>query len=101
MNNVFSNLSSILTYDSSGQVDYLDKLDAFEEAYATVEQDAGYILLQNKQDRSFRAGLRLAGWRPESDPQAQAVEWYEMDFEYAQTPVCQPESSLNAHILTL
>ena len=87
MANHFTNLSSLLTYDPSGEVDYLGKVDAFEEAYAAVEMDAGYILVDNKQDRSFRAGLKLAGWNPEGDPQAQAVEWYEMDYEYAQTPV--------------
>ena len=38
------------------------------------------------QDRSFRAALRIAGWNPVNDYHAQAAEWYELDFEYAQTP---------------
>ncbi|KAL9612346.1 MAG: hypothetical protein Q9167_003033 [Letrouitia subvulpina] len=84
--NHFTNLSSLLTYDSHGPVDYLAKLDAFEEAYALVEYDAGTILSENLQDRSFRSGLNLAGWKPQGDLQAQAIEWYEMDYEYAQTP---------------
>ena len=87
MKNFFTNLSSLLTYDQSGPVDYLDKLDTFEEAYAAVESDAGFILVENFQDRSFRSALNLAGWKPQGDPQAQAIEWYEMDYEYAQTPV--------------
>lgn len=87
MKSTFSNFSSLLTYDQSGPVDYLDKLDAFEEAYAAVESDAGFILVENFQDRSFRSGLNLAGWRPQGDPQAQAMEWWEMDFEYANTPI--------------
>ena len=87
MKNHFSNFSSPLTYDTNGPVDYLDQLDTFGDAYSIVEQDAGNILLENLQDRSFRAALNLAGWRPIGDPQAQAVEWYQMDYEYAQTPV--------------
>ena len=85
--NYFSNFSSLLTYDTNGAVDYLDKLDTFGISYSIVEQDAGTILLENLQDRSFRAALNLAGWTPTGDPQAQAVEWYQMDYEYAQTPV--------------
>lgn len=83
----FSNLSSIQTYSENGQVDYLAKLDDFEEGYAYVELDSGMILSENLQDRSFRAGLNLAGYKPGLDPEASAWEWYSMDFEYAQTPV--------------
>lgn len=57
------------------------------DAYSIIEQDAGNILLENLQDRSFRAALSLAGWRPMGDAQAQAVEWDQLDSEYAQTPV--------------
>jgi polyamine oxidase len=62
-------------------------MDAFEEGYAYVELDSGIILSENLQDRSFRAGLNLAGYKPRLDPKASAWEWYSMDFEYAQTPV--------------
>ncbi len=67
MKNYYSNFSSLLTYDMNGPVDYLDKLDTFGDTYSIVEQDAGNILLQNLQDRSFRAALNLAGWRPIGD----------------------------------
>ena len=87
MTNFFTNLSSLLTYDESGPVDYLDKVDDFEDAYAAVESDAGFILVDNFQDKSFRSALNLAGWKPQGKPHEQAVEWYEMDYEYAQTPV--------------
>jgi len=30
--------------------------------------------------------LSLAGWKPGKDPQAQAAEWFQFDFEYAYTP---------------
>ena len=63
------------------------KLDDFDAGYGTVEYDSGVILSENLQDRSFRAGLQLAGYNPIGDAEAQAWEWYEMDFEYAQTPV--------------
>lgn len=51
-----------------------------------MEQDAGYILTYNLQDRSVRSGLSLAGWKPGPDPQAQAVEWWEFDWEYGYNP---------------
>lgn len=52
-----------------------------------MEKDAGLILSKKLQDRSFRAGLNLAGDKPVLDAEASALEWYSMDFEYAQTPV--------------
>ena len=87
MKNHFSNFSSLLTYDKDGPADYLDKFDTFGDVYSMVEQDAGKILLENLQDRSFRAALNLAGWKPIGDSHAQAVEWYQLDYEYAQTSV--------------
>ncbi|UQC76289.1 N1-acetylpolyamine oxidase [Colletotrichum lupini] len=50
------------------------------------EYDAGEIILKNQQDRSARAGLAIAGWKPGSDPLAQAIEWSSIDFEYANPP---------------
>ncbi|KAI9750837.1 MAG: chorismate mutase aro7 [Chaenotheca gracillima] len=85
--NTYSNYSNITTYTEKGAVDYVSLFDDFEDAYAIVEQDAGQILLQNLQDRSFRAGLRLADWVPKQDMEAQAVEWFEMDWEYSFSPL--------------
>lgn len=63
-------------------------IDDYEgDPYSAVEQDAGYILSGNLQDRSFRSGLSLAGWKPGNDMEAQAVEWWEFDWEYGQAPV--------------
>lgn len=71
-------------------MDFTDLIDAYEgDPYSTVEQDAGYILSDNLQDRSFRSGLSLAGWKPGNDMEAQAVEWWEFDWEYGQSPVGQ------------
>ena len=76
MTNTYSNYSDILTYNETGAADYSDLLDGFDDAYATLEQDAGYILSQNLQDRSTRAGLSLAAWLPRS-MEKQAVEWWQ------------------------
>lgn len=73
----------------------------FEEAYAIVEQDAGVILKENLQDRSFRAALRLADYDPTQDPEASAWEWYLMDFEYAQTPVGRNDRALQISRVSL
>ena len=84
----YSNYSSIETFNQHGAVDYTDLIDDFEgDPYSTVEQDAGYILTDNLQDRSFRSGLSIAGWKPGNDMEAQAVEWWEFDWEYGETPV--------------
>lgn len=82
-----SNASRIDTFTPQGRKDYRAKQDVFDEAYKIMEQDAGVILKENLQDRSFRAGLRLAGYDSARDPEASVWEWYSVDFEYAQTPV--------------
>ncbi|KAI9659120.1 MAG: hypothetical protein M1821_002080 [Bathelium mastoideum] len=84
--NTYSNYSDILTYDETGAVDYTKLLNDFDDAYATLEQDAGYILSRNLQDRSTRAGLNLAAWKPTTDMRKQAVDWWQWDWEYAYPP---------------
>ncbi|MCJ1309385.1 hypothetical protein MMC25_003044 [Agyrium rufum] len=85
--NTYSNYSSIETFDQTGAVDYSDLIDEFEDTpYSIYEQDAGYILSENLQDRSVRTGLSLAGWKPKKNMQAQAVEWWEFDWEYSYSP---------------
>ncbi len=79
------------TFNETGATDFTSLIDEFEEAYSIVERDAGNILRDNLQDRSIRAGLSLAGWKPRKDVQAQAVEWWSLDFEYASTPVQSSE----------
>jgi len=90
LTNTYSNYSSLETFDETGPVDFTDVIEEFEDdPYTTLEQDAGYILIDNLQDRSVRSGLSLAGWKPAKDMHAQAVEWWEWDFEYAYTPVAE------------
>lgn len=86
LNNTYSNYSSILTYDGAGVANFSDLFKTFEDAYTTVEQDAGYILTNNLQDTSMRAGLSVAGWKPKKDMRAQALEWWEWDWETAWAP---------------
>jgi polyamine oxidase len=86
LNNTYSNYSSILTYDQNGAADFSSLLDDYETAYGTVEQDAGTILTQNLQDRTMRAGLSIADWKPKKDMRMQAAEWWEFDWEYAYSP---------------
>ena len=83
----YSDYSSIETFDQTGAVNYTDLLNTYNDAYSTLEQDAGYILSENLQDRSFRSGLSLSGWKPGKNMQAQATEWWQFDWEYGQSPV--------------
>ena len=85
--NSYSDYSSIETFDENGAVNYTDLLDTYDNAYSSLEQDAGYILSENLQDRSYRAGLSLSGWKPGKNMQAQATEWWQFDWEYGQSPV--------------
>ncbi|MCJ1415425.1 hypothetical protein MMC32_001757 [Xylographa parallela] len=82
----YSDYSSIETFDQTGAVNYTDLLDTYDNAYSVLEQDAGYILSKNLQDRSYRAGLSLSGWKPGKNMQAQATEWWQFDWEYGQSP---------------
>ncbi|KAL8698870.1 MAG: hypothetical protein Q9224_001653 [Gallowayella concinna] len=86
LTNTYSDYDSIATFNETGAVNFTYLLDDYEDAYSTFEQDAGDILVQNLQDRSARSGFRLAGWKPEKDAAAQAVEWWSFDFEYAVPP---------------
>ena len=92
--NSYSNYSSIQTFTDRGAVDYTDLLDLYEgDIYSTLEQDAGYILTQNLQDRSYRTGLSIAGWQA-TDAMRKAVEWWEFDWEYAYSPVSLCKSNI-------
>ncbi|KAF2875777.1 hypothetical protein BDV95DRAFT_484850 [Massariosphaeria phaeospora] len=79
--NTYSDYSSITTYNETGAVNYTYLLDEFDEAWTIFEQDAGYILTDNLQDKSLRAGLRQAGWNPKRNMAAQAAEWWMWDWE--------------------
>ncbi|CAK7225626.1 polyamine oxidase1, flavin-containing amine oxidoreductase [Sporothrix eucalyptigena] len=86
LNNTYSNYSSMLTYDQTGYVDYTDLLDDYDDMYDIAAADAGFLLSNNRQDPSARAGFSLAGWKPKKDMHAQAVEFWNWDWETAYAP---------------
>ncbi|OAA50568.1 Amine oxidase [Metarhizium rileyi] len=84
---VYSNYSSILTYDETGYTDYRELLDEYDAAGTKASVRAGRMLAENIQDETARAGLAMAGWNPRhSDMKRQAVEWWKWDWEAALSP---------------
>lgn len=81
-----SNYEDIITFDHTGRDDFLSLVAEFDGNYTIASQDAGYILSDNLQDTSVRAGLSVAGWKPKRDMRAQAVEWMGWDFGTAYSP---------------
>ncbi|THC91472.1 hypothetical protein EYZ11_009055 [Aspergillus tanneri] len=87
LQNTLSDYDSIVTYDESGATDYHGILEAYTRAKKIASQDAGRILTDNVQDQTARTGLAMAGWRPRMDDmKAQAVEWWNWDWEDASSP---------------
>lgn len=82
----YSNLSSILTYDHNGLNDYASLLEEYDHAYSAVEKEAGSMLSQGYQDRSFRVGLSMAGWKPKKSMLHQATEFWKFDWEFSHSP---------------
>lgn len=48
----------------------------YGNAYSVVQRDAGYVLSQNLQERSFRSVLSLVNWKPPSNMNAQVLGWH-------------------------
>ncbi|CBF71190.1 hypothetical protein AN6658.2 [Aspergillus nidulans FGSC A4] len=87
LKNTYSDYGSILTYNETGYTDYSHLLDEYSAASERASERAGSILNDNIQDMTARSGLALAGWRPRRDDMAaQAVEWWNWDWEGAYTP---------------
>ncbi|OBZ77250.1 Polyamine oxidase [Grifola frondosa] len=76
---------SISTYDSTGPVDYLDVFKASVDHYTALTVAAGGRVTQNLVDTTARTGYSLVGAK-ERTPHALASEYYQFDWEYAQTP---------------
>ncbi|KAI9892014.1 MAG: hypothetical protein M1814_002209 [Vezdaea aestivalis] len=85
--NQYSNYSNIQTYNQDGPLDtFIQKQAEFDLAYAAAQNSSVAALDESEQtDRSMRDALHAAGWDPKGDALAEAVEWYAVDFEYAQT----------------
>ncbi|CAG9997015.1 unnamed protein product [Clonostachys byssicola] len=87
LDNTPTDSKSVITYDETGQVDYKNLIDEYEEAWEGAQVESGRYLTENLQDITVRAGLSLAGWRPhKKDMHAQAVDWFGWDFESATPP---------------
>ena len=86
LSSTYSDYDSITTYDETGAKNFTHLLEEFTNYWDIFEQNAGMILTENLQDRTFRAGLMQSGWRPQGNAAKQAVEWWNWDFETAQTP---------------
>ncbi|KAF2644543.1 polyamine oxidase-like protein [Massarina eburnea CBS 473.64] len=86
ISNTYSDYDSILTYNETGAVNFTNLIDKFEDVWTEFEQNAGTIITENLQDPSFRAGLWQAGWKPKKSMAAQAVEWWEWDWETSYSP---------------
>ncbi|KAK8135635.1 hypothetical protein PG984_003575 [Apiospora sp. TS-2023a] len=87
--NTRSDFDAILTYNETGQVDFVDEIGNYTEAVDRMAAEAGELLSDNIQDRTMREGLAHVGWKPEQRdyPQAaEAVEWWLYDGEQAYTP---------------
>jgi polyamine oxidase len=84
--NTYSDYANISSFNAGGAADFVGKIAQFYDAYDVTEKDAGTMWALNQQDRSERAGLTAAGWRPAKDMEAQAAEWWGWDWEYAFTP---------------
>jgi polyamine oxidase len=89
-----TNYAAVSFYNDSGAI-VLDDFEGLVEemrrlgrAFDRTSHDAGRILSANQPDRSLRTGLRANGWDPQGDPLKLALEWYEVDYELAQTAVC-------------
>ncbi|KAK2773604.1 N1-acetylpolyamine oxidase [Colletotrichum kahawae] len=93
LTNTPSDFDNLTVFHETGQVHpgrlserFKELQSLYKSATEEYEYDAGEIILQNQQDRSARAGLAIANWKPSSEPLAQAIEWSSIDFEYANPP---------------
>ncbi|KAF8210927.1 hypothetical protein K438DRAFT_1569398 [Mycena galopus ATCC 62051] len=75
---------SVVTYDETGKVDYLDILNNAVDAYTNLTVVGGGRVPTRQVDTTCRTGYSLVGAKPKT-PQEMVTEYY-VDWEYAQTP---------------
>ncbi|GAA95424.1 uncharacterized protein L969DRAFT_45716 [Mixia osmundae IAM 14324] len=81
-----SDFSNFTAYNLNGKAKGVDDLyDQYSDAFANFLSIAGTKLDQNQFDYNARGGLFRAGWNPLT-PEARAVEAYNYDMEFAQSP---------------
>ncbi|KAI8972602.1 amine oxidase [Trametes punicea] len=76
---------SISTYDTAGAADYIDVFDDSTDAYTNLTIAAGARVAKRLVDGTARTGYSLIGAKSQT-AQAMASEYYQFDWEYAQTP---------------
>ncbi|CCM00964.1 uncharacterized protein FIBRA_03012 [Fibroporia radiculosa] len=76
---------SMTTYDETGYVDYLDVFNDSSNEYTTLTVAAGARVQRQLVDLNARSGYSLIGSKPQT-PAEKACEYYQFDWEYAQTP---------------
>ncbi|KAF7368646.1 Amine oxidase [Mycena venus] len=79
-----SDYESIVTYDETGKVDYLDVLNNAVDAYTNLTVVGGGRVPTKQVDTTCRTGYSLIGVKPKT-PQEMVAEYF-VDWEYAQTP---------------
>lgn len=78
---------SLAMFDEQGPTDFQYAIHEFGEALEKVVVDAGSLLYNDLQDRTFRAGFRLQGWDPlKNDSYRQTAEWWLFDGEFVYHP---------------
>lgn len=73
------------TFDSTGAADYLDIFNESGDAYVNLTIAAGARVTRKLVDGTARTGYSLINAKSRT-AQAQASEYYQFDWEYAQTP---------------
>ncbi|KAH9948514.1 amine oxidase [Amylocystis lapponica] len=76
---------SITTYDDTGLVNYLDVFNNSTDYYTSLTVAAGTRVTKREVDLTSRTGYSLVGAKS-TTPAAMACEYYQFDWEYAQTP---------------
>ncbi|KAI0003380.1 amine oxidase [Russula compacta] len=76
---------SMTTYDHTGPVDYMQTFNAAVENFAALTVGGGERILRGLVDTTTRSGYALLGANPRT-PHEAASEYYQFDWEYAQTP---------------
>ncbi|KAI0299063.1 amine oxidase [Multifurca ochricompacta] len=77
--------TSMTTYDQTGAVDYLDVFNNSVDAFTNLTVAAGARVPQSLVDLTARTGYSLMDQKPKT-PQEKASEYFQFDWEYAQTP---------------
>jgi len=72
-------------FDQTGVTNFSDIFEEYENAYAELTVAAGARVDKNLVDATARTGYGLINVKPRTTHEM-AVEYYNFDWEYAQTP---------------